>query len=84
VRRTYNARSPPVSSDDRRFMTKNAALNISYKMTCYVDDEVHHTHQTARQIYINLFNNSPHKWVMSLVSNSIPKAVCASWVVLNE
>jgi hypothetical protein len=62
-----------VSSDDRRFMTMNAALNISYKITYYLDDEVHHTHQKKMQICINLFNNSPHKWAMSLVPTAFLK-----------
>ena len=33
-------------------------LNISYKINYNLDDEVHHTHQTTRHTYINLFNNS--------------------------
>ena len=40
-----------------------AHLNISYKINYNLDDEGHHTHQTTKQTYINLFNNSPHNQV---------------------
>ena len=70
-----------------------AHLNISYNMNYNLDAEVHHTHQTTRHTYINLFNNGLHNQaellhLASFILTTLPqdttlKSLLQTWTTLN-